>query len=180
VIQTAIARRYAKALFNLLNPSDIRAATESLSTLGGALSVSRELRGLLQNPVIGLDKKAAVIHELGTKAQAPAVVEQFLAHVVRKNRISLLAEIAEAFARLADQASNRKVVHLSSARPLTDANRAEIQQKLEGATKGTIELTTNVDPRLLGGLQIRIGSTVYDGTIRGQIDKMRTALSKET
>jgi F-type H+-transporting ATPase subunit delta len=180
VIQTAIARRYAKALFNLLNPSDIRSATESLSALGGALSVSRELRGLLHNPVIGLDKKAAVIRELGTKAKAPPVVEQFLAHVVRKSRIALLAEIAEAFARLADQASNRKVVRLSSARPITDASRAEILQKLEGATKGTIELTTNVDPRLLGGLQIRIGSTVYDGTIRGQIDKMRTALRKET
>ena len=179
MVQTAIARRYAKALFNLLSPSDIRSATESLSALGGALSVSRELRGLLNNPVIDLDKKAAVIRELGTQANAPPVVEQFLAHVVRKNRIVLLAEIAEAFARLADQASNRKVVHLSSARPLTDANRAEIQQKLQGATKGTIELTTNVDPRLLGGLEIRIGSTVYDGTIRGQIDKIRTALSKE-
>ncbi len=179
MIQTAIARRYAKALFNLLNPSDIRSATESLSALGGALSVSRELRGLLHNPVIGLDKKAAVIHELGTKANAPPVVKKFLAHVVRKNRIALLAEIAEAFARLADQASNRKVAHLRSARPLTDVNRAEIQQKLEGATRGTIELTTDVDPRLLGGLQIRIGSTVYDGTIRGQIEKMRTALIKE-
>jgi F-type H+-transporting ATPase subunit delta len=179
VIQTAIARRYAKALFSLLTPSDIRAAAESLSALGGALAVSRELRELLHNPVIGLDKKAAVVHELGTKANAPPVVEQFLAHVVRKNRIALLAEIAEAFGRLADQASNRKVVHLSSARSLTDANRAEIQQKLEGATNGTIELTTDVDPRLLGGLQITIGSTVYDGTLRGQIDRMRTALSKE-
>jgi F-type H+-transporting ATPase subunit delta len=179
VIQTAIARRYAKALFNLLNPSDIRSATESLSALGEALSVSRELRGVLHNPVIGLDKKAAVVHQLGTKANASPVVEKFLAHVVRKNRIALLAEIAEAFARLADQASNRKVAHLSSARPLTDASRAEIQQKLERATRAAIELTTDVDPRLLGGVQIRIGSTVYDGTIRGQIERMRTALIKE-
>jgi F-type H+-transporting ATPase subunit delta len=133
----------------------------------------------LQNPVIGLDKKAAVLHELGTRAKAPPVVEKFLAHVVRKNRISLLAEIAEAFARLADQASNRKVVHLSSARPLTDSSRADIEQKLAAATRGAIELTTDVNPGLLGGLKIRIGSTVYDGSIRGQIERMRTALSKE-
>jgi F-type H+-transporting ATPase subunit delta len=179
VIQTAIARRYAKALFNLLTPSDIRPAADSLAALAGTLAASRELQGLLQNPIISRDKKAAVMRELGSVAAAPPTVERFLAHVVQKNRIALLVEISDAFARLADQASNRTAVKLSSARALSEENRTAIRGQLEQATKSAIDLTTAVDPRLIGGLEIRIGSTVYDGTIRGQIERMRVALRKE-
>jgi F-type H+-transporting ATPase subunit delta len=180
VIQTAIARRYAKALFNLLTPSDIRPAADSLAVLAGTLSTSRELRGLLENPIISRDKKAAVMSELGPVAAAPPTIERFIAHVVRKNRISLLVEINDAFARLADQTSNRTAVKLSSARALSEENRTAIQERLEQVTKSAIDLTTAVDPRLLGGLEIRIGSTVYDGTIRGQFERMRLALRQKT
>jgi F-type H+-transporting ATPase subunit delta len=179
VIQTAIARRYAKALFTLLKPSDIQSAAESLTALAGALAVSRELRALLQNPIIGRDKKAAVIRELASKAGASPIMERFLAQVVQKNRIALLVEIRDAFARLADQASNRRVVQLSSARPFSEDSRAAIRGQLERATRSAVDLTTRVDPGLLGGLEIRIGSTVYDGTIRGRLEQMRTALRKE-
>ena len=119
------------------------------------------------------------MRELGSVAAAPPTIERFLAHVVGKNRIALLVEISEAFARLADQASNRTAVKLSSAKPLSEENRAAIRARLEQATKSAIDLTTAVDPRLLGGLEIRIGSTVYDGTIRGQLERMRMALRKE-
>ncbi len=119
------------------------------------------------------------MRELGSVAVAPPTVERFLAHVVQKNRIALLVEISDAFARLADQASNRTAVKLSSARALSEENRTAIRGQLEQATKSAIDLTTAVDPRLIGGLEIRIGSTVYDGTIRGQIERMRVALRKE-
>jgi F-type H+-transporting ATPase subunit delta len=180
VIQTAIARRYAKALFNLLKPSDIRPAADSLSVLAGAFAASEELRALLQNPIITRDKKAAVVRELVSRASAPPVLERFLAHVVLKNRIALIVEISEIFEKLTDQASNKKVVKLSSARPLSEESRAAVRGQLEQATGSVIDLTTHVDPYLLGGLKIRIGSTVYDGTIRGQLERMRTALLKET
>jgi F-type H+-transporting ATPase subunit delta len=144
------------------------------------VATSRELRGLLQNPIISRDKKAAVMRELGSVAAAPHTVEHFLAHVVRKNRIAFLVEISDAFARLADQGSNRKAVKLSSARALSEENRTAIQGRLEQVTKSAIDLTTAVDPRLLGGVEIRIGSTVYDGTIRGQFERMRLALRQKT
>ena len=111
-------------------------------------------------------------------ASAPSVVERFLTHVVQKNRIALIVEISEAFAKLADQASNRTVVKLSSPRPLSEETREAVRGRLEKATRGAIDLTTQVDPRLLGGLEIRIGSTVYDGTLRGQLERMRIELSK--
>ena len=180
MVQTAIARRYAKALFTLLKPSEIPSAADSLTALAGAFAKSRELRMLLQNPIIGRDKKAAVIRELAAKAGAGPIVQRFIAQVVQKNRIALLVEIHEAFARLADQASNRRVVQLSSARPFSEDSRTAIRGQLEQATKSAIDLTTNVDPRLLGGLEIRIGSTVYDGTIRRRLEQMRLALKKET
>jgi F-type H+-transporting ATPase subunit delta len=179
VIQTAIARRYAKALFNLLNPSDIPSAADGLSVLAGAFAVSDELRALLQNPIITRDKKATVVRALASKVAAPPVLERFLTHIVQKNRIAVIVEISEAFAKLTDQASNRRVVKLSSARPLSEESRAAVRGQLERTTGSVIDLTTDVDPYLLGGFKIRIGSTVYDGTIRGQLERMRTALSKE-
>lgn len=178
MIQTAVARRYAKALFSLLQPSEVRSAADCLRMLAESYVASRDLRAVLQSPIFSREQKVSVIRKLAGTAGAPPVVEPFLLHVVHKNRIVFIREISEAFTKLADQASNRMVVTLASARPLSEENRTAIRTRLEEATRSTIDLTMHVDPHLLGGLQIRIGSTVYDGTIRGQLERMRTALAK--
>ncbi len=151
---------------------------DSLTGLAGVFTASRDLRALLRSPVFSREQKSAVMHELATRIGAPLMVERFLMHVVRKNRIAYLREISDAFEKLADQASNRIVVKVSSARPLSAEARTTIQSRLQQVTNSAIELTASVDPHLLGGLQIRIGSMVYDGTLRGQLDRMRMALTR--
>ena len=178
MIQTAIARRYAKALFELQEPAEVSLTAETLRVLAEAFLASREFRSLLLSPVFTREQKAAVIAQLAAKTVCPPITARFLAHVVRKNRIAQLREISEAFGKLADQVSNRKVVEIAAARPLTDEQQAAIRTKLEQVTSSQIDLSIHVDPAVIGGLEIRIGSTVYDGTVRGQLARLRSALAK--
>ena len=157
MIQTAIGRRYAKALFELLTPADIGPAKAALRML---------------------EQKASVIEKLAARAGCPTMGQRFLAHVVSKNRIAQIREISEAFSDLADRSSNRTAVEVSSARPLSEEDCRAISMRLEQITKRSVDLTARVDPALIGGLEIRIHSTVYDGTVRGQLERMRAALMK--
>jgi F-type H+-transporting ATPase subunit delta len=178
VIQTTIARRYAKALFELQESAEVGPTAETLRVLAEAFLASRDFRNLLLSPVFTREQKAAVVAQLAAKTACPPITGRFLAHVVRKNRIAHIREISEAFGRLADQVSNRKVVEVSAARPLTEDQQAAIRTKLEQVTRSQIDLSIHVDPDVIGGLEIRIGSTVYDGTVRGQLSRLRSALAK--
>lgn len=178
MIQTAIARRYAKALFGLVEQSDIGPTATTLRLLADTVTVSREFRALLLSPVFTREQKAAVVTQLATKAGCPTITGRFLTHVVRKNRIAQIREISEAFSRLADQASNRTVIRVAVARPLAEEQQAAIRTKLEQVTSSQIDLAIHVDPAVIGGMEIRIGSTVYDGTVRGQLAQLRSALAK--
>jgi F-type H+-transporting ATPase subunit delta len=177
VIQTALARRYAKALFELQDPSGIGPTARALRLLAEALTGSKEFRALLLSPVFSRDQKTAVALKIAARAGCPPITERFLAHVVQKNRIAHIREMSEAFSRLADAADNRTAVQVSSAKPLPDAEQAAIRARLEQVTRGKIDLTVRVDPRVIGGLEVRIGSTVYDGTVRGQLGRLRATLA---
>lgn len=179
MVQKAIGRRYAKALFGLLKPSEIQPAKDGLRALAGAYAESRDFRDLLLNPIFSGDQKTSVVRRLAAQSGLPPIAERFLLHVVRKRRIGQLREISDAFAELADRVSNRTVVEVRSARELSDETRASICARLEQVTHGVVDVTAEVDPTLLGGLRIRIGSIIYDGSLRGQLDRLRMVLARE-
>src|SRR5206468_12543293 len=174
----AVARRYAKALFDLQDPSGIGPAAAALRLLAEAFASSREFRALLLSPVITKEEKAAVVNQVAAKAGGPPIVSPFLAHLVRKNRIVFIREISDAFSQLADQASNRKAVQVVAARPLADKERAAIRTRLEQVTRGQVDMAVQVDPRVSSGLEIRFGSRVYDGTVRGYLERVRAILTR--
>ena len=178
MIQPAVGGRYAKALFGLQEPAEICRTAEALRLLADAFTASREFRALLLSPVFTREQKDAVVAQLAAKAGCPPLTGRFLTHVVHKNRIAQIREISEAFSRLADQASNRKVIRVSAARPLAEEQQAAIRTKLVQVTRSEIDLAVSVDPSVIGGLEIRIGGTVYDGTIRSQLSRLRSALAK--
>ena len=178
MVHTAVARRYAKALFDLQDPSGIGPTTAALHLLAEAFASSREFRALLLSPVFTKQEKAAVVNQVAAKAGCPPITSRFLAHLVRKNRIVFIREISDAFSQLADQASNRKAVQVMAARPLSDKERAAIRTRLEQVTRGPVDLAVQVDPGLISGLEIRFGSWVYDGTVRGQLERLRAILTR--
>jgi F-type H+-transporting ATPase subunit delta len=179
VIKSSAARRYAQALFELLDAKSIEPARTSLTGLGQAFSRSSSLKHVLASPAFGPEEKLSVLSALADKLHGPPVMKNFLTQLVHKNRIGFLPEIADAFATLADQSKGTKQVAVTSAAALNHAEQERVRARLRELLKRDVEITFQTEPRLLGGLQIRIGSTLYDSSVRSRLNTMRTILTKE-
>jgi F-type H+-transporting ATPase subunit delta len=179
VIKTAVARRYAQALFELLEQSNIEAMRSALNGLGQAMHESVSLRHVVASPAFGVEGKIAVLTELGGRFGCPPAGIAFIGQLVKKNRVGFLPEIAEAFARLVDQSKGTQAVTVMSAIALPAEEQERIKTRLRETLKREVDVTFQTDPNHLAGLQIHIGSTVVDSTVRGRLTTMRTALTRE-
>jgi F-type H+-transporting ATPase subunit delta len=179
VIKTAVARRYARALFELLDQSSIEAARGTLNSLGQALKESSSLRHVVTSPVFGADEKIAVLTELGSRLGCPPAGKAFLGQLVKKNRVGFLPDIALAFARLVDRSKGTEQVTVSSAAELPQAEQNRIKTRLRETLKHEVDVTFQTDVRHLAGLQIHIDSTVVDSTVRERLNAMRSLLTRE-
>jgi F-type H+-transporting ATPase subunit delta len=179
VIKTAVARRYAQALFELLDESSIEPTRAALTGLGHAIKDSVALRHVVASPVFGAEDKIAVLAELGSRLGSPPVGRTFLAQLVKKNRVGFLPEIAEAFAKLADASKGTQQITVSSAVALPPAEQDRISTRLRETLKRQIDVKFYTDARHLAGLQIHLGSTVVDSTVRGRLQAMQSLLTKE-
>ncbi len=179
MIKTAVARRYAQALFDLLDQSNIEAARGTLNGLSQALNESPALRHLVASPAYGMKEKIAVLAELGDRLGCPPVGKTLLGQLVKKNRVAFLPDIAEAFTKLVDQSKGTHPVTVSSASPLPPSEQDRITARLRDTLRRDIEVTYRTDPRHLAGLQIHLGNTVVDSTVRGRLQAMQSLLIKE-
>jgi F-type H+-transporting ATPase subunit delta len=179
VIKTTVARRYAKALFELLDESTIEQTRVALTGLGQAIKDSVELRHVVASPVFGAEDKIAVLTELGSRLGCPPVGRTFLEQLVKKNRVGFLPEIAEAFAKLADASKGTQQVTVFSATAIPPGEQDQISNRLRAMLKRQVEVTYHTDARYIAGVQIRLGSTVVDSTVLGRLQAMQSALTKE-
>jgi F-type H+-transporting ATPase subunit delta len=179
VIKTAVARRYAQALFELLDVSSIEPTRVALTGLGQAIKDSVALRHVVASPAFGPEDKIAVLAELGLRLGCPPIGKAFLEQLVKKNRVGFLPEIAEAFTKLADAAKGTQQVTVFSATALPPGEQDQISNRLRTMLKRQVEVTFHTDARYLAGLQIRLGSTVVDSTVLGRLQAMQSLLIKE-
>lgn len=179
VNKPTVARRYARSLFGLVDASTVEAIRTGLAALGRASLDSPQLKHVLASPAFGFEEKMAVLSALNRKLECPPTVEPFLAQLIRKNRIGLLPEIAEAFSRIADEARGRRQITVASARPLPEPEQQELRKRLREVLRQDIELAFHTQPDLIGGLRVQIGSMVFDSTLRGRLRTLQTLLTKE-
>jgi F-type H+-transporting ATPase subunit delta len=179
VIKTVVARRYAQALFELLDASTIEPTRAALTGLGQAIKDSVALRHVVASPAFGAEEKIAVLAELGSRLGCSPVGKTFLGQLVKKNRVGFLPEIAEAFAKLADASKGTQQIIVSSAAALPPAEQDRISTRLREMLKRQIDVRFHTDARHLAGMQIHIGSTVVDSTVRGRLQAMQSLLTKE-
>ena len=179
MIKTAVARRYAQALFELLEASTIESTRTALIGLGRAIKDSTSLRHVVASPSFGADEKIAVLAELGARLGCPPVGKTFLAQLVKKNRVGFLPEIAEAFAKLANAAKGTQQITLSSAVALSSTEQDRMRTRLREMLKRPVDVTFHTDARHLAGVQIQLGSTVVDSTVHGRLQAMQSLLTKE-
>lgn len=179
MVKTAIARRYAKALFDLLDQSSVEPADHALHGLANAFIDSFALRHIVSSPAFAEKDKLNVLIELADRLGCPPVGKNFLDQLVRKNRVNFLPDIAEAFTKLVDESKGREQVTVSSASVLPAQEQERIRTRLREVLKRAVEVTFQAEAAHMAGLHIRLGSTVIDSTVRGRLAAMQRLLTKE-
>lgn len=167
-----IARRYAAALFRVASRRDCVAPVGAdLHLVQQTALESADLISLLQAPLVPLDRKRTVVHTLFDSHLSEDLSRQFLDLLVVKGREALLLEIASAYQEIADAAAGIVAVEVRSAKDLTEEQTARLKAKLDRLTGKDTRLERVIDPSLLGGVRVRIGDTILDGSARGYLDQ---------
>lgn len=179
MIKTTVARRYAQALFELLDQSSIEVTRNALDSLGQAMKESAQLQHLIASPVFSVEEKISVLRGLAERLGCPQAGQAFLGQLVKKTRVGFLPEIATAFGKLVDQSKGTQPVTVSSATVLPATEQERIKARLRDTLKREVDVTFQTDASHLAGLQIRIGSTVVDSTVRGRLRDLHVALTRE-
>jgi F-type H+-transporting ATPase subunit delta len=176
----AAAQLYARAFADAATDAklDLTAAMEQLEQFGKAFSVSHDLRELMVNPSVPLEQKLNVVNALCAKLRALPQVSNFLAVLVQRDRMGEFAEIEQQARREMDRRAGIVTAEIVTARELNAGQRKQIEHRVAAMTgQGKVRATYVEDKTLLGGVKVTLGSTVYDGSIAGQLQRMKTQLS---
>lgn len=176
-IKASLAGRYASALFDLASEDGTVTAVESdLDKLADALRESDELRALIRNPEIKRHQIASVMDGLGTHLGLSELTRNFLGVLANNRRVAELPAIIRAFAAIAAAQRGEVQAEVASAHALTDEQIATLEAKLRAREGRTVKLTSRVDPDLLGGLVVTIGSQRIDSSIRTRLNSLAQAM----
>jgi F-type H+-transporting ATPase subunit delta len=179
---SAVAYRYARALVDVvlapcspLKPDD---AVAQLRAVNETLTTSAELRTALLTPAIQTSRKHAVVARLMEKLGGAPLIRNFVYVIINHRRIGIFSDICEAFEQTLDERRGFVRAEVVSAAPLEQRRSASLESELSRLTGKRMRLRFDVDPELLGGVLARIGSTVYDGSVRGQLQQLRRRLTE--
>ena len=176
----AVSSRYAAALADVaLEQTSADRVKSDLAAFADAYASSADLRNTLDSPAVGREAKLQVIQKLGERMNLAPAVRNFLCVLVDHHRTEMLREIQEAFRVELNARQNIAEAKVTSARALSADERKKLIEMLETQTKKKIEAQFQEDESLVGGTVVRVGSTVYDSSIRAQLDRMREQLESE-
>jgi len=180
VISRTVARRYAKAVFELAEEAgDYERTGKQLHFMLELISSHRELESIYENPAISPNSKLAIFEELEPELELDKLSANFIRLLIRKGRIHYLEAIVAEYDELERERRGIVVADVKTARPLTDTRLEELRSRLADATGKEIDLQTSEDTEILGGFVARIGGTVYDGSVEHQLQKLRKHLVEE-
>lgn len=172
-----IAARYATALFDLADAEQaLDVVANDLRTVQQLIDESADLRRLVRSPVISRDDQSAAMSALLDKIEAGDLTRKFVGYVAASRRLFALRAISSAF--LAELASRRGEVtaEITSARPLSDAQVASVSDALQKVVGGKVAIEHRVDPALIGGLIVKVGSRMVDSSLATQLQKLKLAM----
>ena len=175
-----IANRYARALADVVGETaGYRQALDDLEAFRAVYLESLELRNVFEAPAVPFASRLrvldAIVRRLGTSLPAA----NFLRVLVRNYRMAHLEEIYQAFRRIANDRLGIVAVKVFSAGDLMERDREALADRFRALTGRQVEFEFHIDPALVGGLRAQVGSTVYDGTVRGALDRFREQLTSE-
>jgi F-type H+-transporting ATPase subunit delta len=177
LLAIAIANRYARALADVVaRTGDYRRVQEELQDFAAVFRESADLRDVLRTPAVAVQDKTRVLEAVLQRLETSTIGTNFLRVLLGNYRLDLLDEIIAAFQKIANERLGVARVEIASATELSDAERGALVARFEALTQKRVEVDFRVERSLLGGIEARIGSTVYDGSVRGHLERMRERL----
>ena len=175
-----VAQRYAGALEDVaMEQKSAEAVKRDLGTFVELLFSTADLRNALESPAVGGDVKQKVIVTIAARMGLNTAVRNFISLVVDHRRTELLREMQQAFGEEMNERLGIAEAEVTSARELSAAEKKELAAVLERRTGKKIEARFREDKALLGGAVVRLGSTIYDGSVREQLNRLRERLETE-
>jgi F-type H+-transporting ATPase subunit delta len=173
----SIARRYARALLEVAAPEGVAdAVSDELGRLSGALAASEDLRNVLFNPAFDRAQRSQVIEGLVGALSLGATVGNLARILVDRDRFKQLPGIAESYRELADEHAGRARASVRTAAPLPPEITPRLEAALSAAISRRVSLESHVDPSLLGGAIAQVGSLLFDGSVKTELEELRRTL----
>lgn len=173
-----MSRRYGVALADVLSGSgQERAIQDELNSWEQMISSHPELREAFRNPTVPYEQKRAVLNELIARTKVSPTTANFLQILLKNQRLTALGEINSRLATVLDDRAGAVAAHITTANPVNEETKRILTEKLSDFTGKSVRLSFDVDDALIGGIVTRVGSTVYDGSIRTQLDQMEKTLA---
>ncbi|MFN2515114.1 MAG: ATP synthase F1 subunit delta [Pyrinomonadaceae bacterium] len=173
-----VARRYASALADVISARAEQAdVQEELAGWEKMISANAALLEAFSNPTVAYEQKAKVLNELITRTKVRPTTANFLRILLKNQRIAELPQANAKLAQILDERSGVISAQVTSARPVPDATKEALEKKLGEITSKRIRLSFGTDESLLGGIVTRIGSTIYDGSVRNQLRRLGEELA---
>ncbi|MFC3080346.1 F0F1 ATP synthase subunit delta [Phenylobacterium terrae] len=174
-----VGGRYAQALFDLANEQNQLAAVEAdLKSLKAMIADSRDLRVLLASPAFGSEEKSKALQAVAAAAQLNPTTRKFLGLLAANGRASALASVITGFEDLAAKARGAIAAEVVTAVPLSAAQANGVAAALRQALGRDPEISTRVDPAILGGIRVKVGSRLFDASLKSKLDQMKFALKR--
>jgi F-type H+-transporting ATPase subunit delta len=178
---TALANRYASALVDVVTGAgsslDPLAVLAQVKDFEATVASSPELRNVLLSPAVAAPRKRAVIAKLAEPLGMGEKVRNFFYVLIDHARVDLIGSVGAAYETALDERLGRVRADISSAQPLSDEQKAQLLAELTRLSGRTVRPEFSLDASLVGGVTARIGSTIYDGSVRGRLEAMQRQLA---
>jgi F-type H+-transporting ATPase subunit delta len=175
----AFVARYAQAFLDVVTAAklDAKAIDRQLADFLGTWNGSPELREFFVNPAVATLQKVQFLDTLNSKLGMRKELRNLLAVLIDNDRIGHVAEVAAAYRKLLQGQLGIRQAEIVTARKLTDVERLQLVADVGKLAGAEIDASFKQDPAILGGMVVRIGSTVYDGSVRGRLNRLKEALT---
>ncbi|HBR69202.1 MAG TPA: F0F1 ATP synthase subunit delta [Rhodospirillaceae bacterium] len=174
---SVVATRYAAALIDLAVEGKLSDKIEKdLQALGAMIAGSEDLQTAIRSPLVGKDEQGKAMAALAKKAGFQALTQNFLGVLVNNGRLNALESVIEAAAREFSRRRGEVSAEVKTAAPLSASQTESLQKSISGAVGANVSLDVKVDPAILGGLVVTIGSRMIDDSVRRKLSRLRTAM----
>ena len=173
-----VARRYARALFELCPPAQWEQMRDAVGELAALWRSDEQLRLAMRNPAIAPQERAAVLSDIAERVrQGDATLKNFLMLLLENGRIGALPQVAELFSSMIDEVRKILALEIVSAFELGEGEKNALQEQIKSQYGALATVAWRVDRQVLGGLLIKSGDRLLDSTVRGSLEKMRAVLA---